>query len=143
MANHNDQSAVIKSPVRPTKFLIDECLSPKLADTAHEHGFPDTTHVNWLGLEGQPDWRLVQRAIHDGYVLVTSNRTDFTRLMAQEPSHPGLVCVDIAHEQNSREVQRSLFARALEQIGTWDFVGQIFEVTLNDAGTAEIARYPP
>ena len=139
----DNQSAITESPFRTPKFLIDECLSPSLADAARQEGFPHTMHVNWLRLEGQPDWRLVQRAIRDGYVLVTSNRTDFTSLMAQEPSHPGLICMDVPQGQNSRDVQRSLFVHALDQIGTWEFLGQIFEVVLKADGTAEIARYSP
>ena len=136
-----DRSAITGSPFEPPKFLIDECLSPWLADAARREGFPHTMHVNWLGLEGQPDWRLVQRAIRDEYVLVTSNRTDFTSLMAQEAGHPGLICMDIPQGRNSRDVQRSLFVHALDRIGTWDFSGQIFEVALKADGTAEIARY--
>ena len=33
------------------KFLIDECLSPSLAAIARERGYPQSTHVTWLGLE--------------------------------------------------------------------------------------------
>ena len=139
----DNQSAITESPFGAPKFLIDECLSPRLADVARQEGFPRTMHVNWLGLEGQPDWRLVQRAIRDEYVLVTSNRADFTSLLALEPSHPGLICMDIAQGRNSRDVQRSLFVHVLGQIGTWDFLGQIFEAALKADGTAEIRRYSP
>ena len=56
------------------KFLIDECLSPSLAAIAQERGYPESTHVIWLGLRARQDWTLVRRAVADGYVLVT-NRT--------------------------------------------------------------------
>ena len=63
------------------KFLIDECLSPTLAKIARTRGFPESTHVAWIGLRSRQDWVLVHRAIDDGYVLVTNDRADFTSLM--------------------------------------------------------------
>lgn len=43
------------------KLLIDECLSPTLAAMARERGFPESTHVTWLGLRSRQDWALVRR----------------------------------------------------------------------------------
>ena len=88
------------------KFLIDECLSPKLATIARTRGFPESTHVTWLGLRSRQDWALVRRAIDDGYVLVTNDRADFTSLMEREPVHSGLVCVNMAHGLMSLAVQQ-------------------------------------
>ena len=53
------------------KFLIDECLSPTLAVMARRCGFPESTHVTWIGLRSRQDWTLIRRAVDDGYVLVT------------------------------------------------------------------------
>ena len=78
------------------KFLIDECLSPDLAVTARQLGFPESMHVNWIGLRSQPDWKLVQRAVNDGYVLVINNTTDFTALMKRQSGHPGLTAPERA-----------------------------------------------
>ena len=61
------------------KFLIDECLSPTLATIARERGYPQSTHVTWLGLRARQDWALVRRAVADGYVLVTNDRAEFWR----------------------------------------------------------------
>ena len=73
------------------KFLIDECLSPTLATLARERGYPESTHVTWLGLRARQDWALVRRAVADGYVLVTNDRGDFAPLIERERHHPGLV----------------------------------------------------
>ena len=78
------------------KFLIDECLSPKLATIARARGFPESTHVTWLGLRSRQDWAIVRRAVDDGYVLVTNDSADFTSLMEREPVHPGLICLNMA-----------------------------------------------
>lgn len=41
------------------KFLIDECLSPKLVAIARERGHGESTHVTWLGMRSRkPRWSL-------------------------------------------------------------------------------------
>ncbi|MGH9435926.1 MAG: DUF5615 family PIN-like protein, partial [Terriglobia bacterium] len=66
------------------KFLIDECLSPDLAEAARQRGFAESSHVVWLGKSGAKDWQL-KRIILDGdWTLVTRNSVDF-RGPAQNP----------------------------------------------------------
>ena len=125
------------------KFLIDECLSPKLATIARTRGFPESTHITWLGLRSRQDWALVRRAVDDGYVLVTNDRADFTSLMEREPVHPGLVCVNMAHGLMSLAVQQALFEYALGRIADDDLAGQVLEVTLTADRTVRVDRYPP
>ena len=124
------------------KFLIDECLSPTLAAIARQRGFQDSTHVTWLGLRARRDWALVRRAVEDGYVLVTHDRTDFTLLMEREPVHPGLVCLNVAHGLMRLGVQQGLFEHALTQITDVDLGGQVVEVTLAANRTVRVDRYP-
>ena len=57
------------------KFLIDECLHTSLVEVAHQAGF-DASHVNFLGLTGLTDWRLVKRALQDDFrTTILSSRT--------------------------------------------------------------------
>ena len=123
------------------KFLIDECLSPTLAAIARKRGFPESTHVNWLGLRSRKDWLLVHRAIRDGYVLVTNDTADFTPLMERERRHPGLVCINVAHGLMSLAVQTSLFEHTLTQLADIDLSGQVLEVTLRADHTVRVERY--
>ena len=125
------------------KFLIDECLSPSLAAIARKQGFPESTHVIWLGLRSRQDWALVRRAIDDRYALVTNNRADFTSLIEAEPLHQGLVCLNVAHGLMRLGVQRKLFEHALATIGDNDLAGQVLEITLNTDRTVRIDRYAP
>jgi predicted nuclease of predicted toxin-antitoxin system len=53
------------------RFLIDECLHESLVGVAHVAGF-EATHVNHLGLSGQPDWALAERIIKDEFTFVTN-----------------------------------------------------------------------
>ena len=123
------------------KFLIDECLSPSLAAIARERGFPESTHVTWLGLGSRQDWALVRRAVDDGYALVTHNRTDFTSLMEREPLHPGLVCLNVAHGLMRLGVQQELFEHALTHIDDVGLEGHVLEITLAADRTVRVDRY--
>ena len=124
------------------KFLIDECLSPSLAAMARARGYPESTHVTWLGLRSRQDWALVRRAVDEGYATVTNNSTDFTALIGREPRHPGLVCMNVAHGLMSLEIQQRLFDYALTQIADTDLVGQIVEITLAADRMVRIDSYP-
>ena len=124
------------------KFLIDECLSPTLAAMARGCGFPESTHVTWIGLRSRQDWTLVRRAVDDGYVLVTHNSVDFAAMMEHEPHHPGLVCINVAHGLMSLDVQQRLFEHAMTQLADVDLSGQVLEITLTAEKKVRFDRYP-
>ena len=124
------------------KFLIDECLSPSLAVIAREQGYPLSTHVTWLGPRAREDWALVRRAVADGYVLVTNDRTDFTTLLEREPHHPGLVCITVAHGLMSLDVQTRLFEHALARLEGQDIGGRVLEISLRADRTVRFDLYP-
>ena len=123
------------------KFLIDECLSPTLAAIARNRGFPQSTHVTWLGLRSRQDWALVRRAVRDGYVLVTNDTADFTSLMAREPRHPSLVCMNVAHGLMRLEVQTKLFELALTRLADVELAGQVLKITLTSDRTVRVERF--
>lgn len=124
------------------KFLIDECLSPTLATIARTRGFPESTHITWIGLRSRQDRVVVRRALDDGYVLVTHDRADFTSLTEREPVHPGLVCVNVAHGLMSLAVQQALFEHVLGHIAGDDLASQVLEITLTADRTVRVDRYP-
>ena len=124
------------------KFLIDECLSPGLATIARERGYPQSTHVTWLGLRARQDWALVRRAVADGYVLVTNDRADFTPLMEREHAHPGLICMTVAHGLMSLDVQTRLFEHALMRLAGEDIAGRVLEIALHADRTVRFDLYP-
>ena len=123
------------------KFLIDECLSPTLAGIARARGFPESTHVTWIGLRSRQDWQVVRRAVADGYVTVTQDTADFTLLMERESVHPGLLCMNVAHGLMSLDVQQALFEHALTWIGDTDLGGQVVEIALAADMTVRVDRY--
>jgi predicted nuclease of predicted toxin-antitoxin system len=123
------------------KFLVDECLSPELVAIARERGHGESTHVTWLGLRSRKDWSIVRRAVHDGYVLVTNNATDFTPLIGREEFHAGLVCLNVVPGLMSLDVQKWLFVLALDRLGDSEPINELLEVTLMEDRSVRIDRY--
>lgn len=73
------------------RFLIDECLSPKLAKIGID--IADITHVNFRGLMRQPDTVVARWCLDHDHVVVTNNARDFRKLYATFDLHPGVVVV--------------------------------------------------
>ena len=124
------------------RFLIDECLSPDLAELARERGFPGSTHVTWLGLRGAKDWTVARRAVDEGFVFVTNNRVDFLKLYAREELHGGLVCLNAAHKTMDGMQQLRLFTLALARLGGPAPYNDVLEITLARGGGVSVERYP-
>lgn len=59
------------------KFLIDECLSPELAEMAVQRGHVESTCVRNRGWSGLKDYQLIQRVVAEDFTLVTCNSVDF------------------------------------------------------------------
>jgi len=118
------------------KFLIDECLHTSLVEVAHQAGF-DASHVNFLGLTGVTDWRLIERVLRDDYTLVTNNRIDFLRLFGRAGLHAGLILIvpNLAPAK-----QFALFEAALIHIGQRQLVNAVVEVDIV-AGTVRCREY--
>lgn len=123
------------------KFLIDECLSPELVAIAKARGFQESTHVTWLGMRSRKDWVIVRRAADEGFVLVTNNTVDFTALYEREAIHAGLVCLNVTPGLMRLDVQKSLFALALDRLGAAEPVNEALEISLTADGAVLVERY--
>ena len=122
------------------QFLIDECLSRRLVEIAIDREF-FANHVVFLGLQGNPDWAIVRRAVSDGYVLVTNNAKDFIPLVGEEEIHCGLVCLNISDGLASRDTQCRLFEIALNELGENEPVNKVIEITLDSDAEITTKRY--
>jgi predicted nuclease of predicted toxin-antitoxin system len=122
------------------KFLIDECLSPELVATAQARGFHESTHVTWLGMRSRKDWTIVRRAVEEGFILVTNNAVDITALYTHEEIHAGLVCLNVAPKLMSLDMQKSLFALALDRLGKVEPTNEVLNITLEANGVVRIER---
>ena len=117
-------------------ILIDECLSPGLANTARARGLV-AMHVAWLNLEGAADWELAGLAAERDYVIVTNNRRDFLRLYAALDVHNGLII--IVPTVPVRE-QRRLFGIALDVAERQDSLINLL-IEMHADGTVDVRNW--
>lgn len=72
------------------KFLIDNALSPGVADLLRDAGV-DARHVRALGLQHADDQTILERAALDRFVVVSAD-TDFGTLLAtRTASQPSVI----------------------------------------------------
>ncbi len=119
------------------RFLIDECLHESLSKVAHDAGF-EATHVNYLGLNGNPDRELAERIVNDDFTFVTNNRLDFLRLFRLMDLHAGLI---VLVPNVTLALRRALFEAALLYLGGRELVNAVVEVTV-DGETIQCVEYP-
>jgi hypothetical protein len=130
-------------------FLIDECLSPELAQLAHREGYVATS-VRDRGWTGLKDFEVVAKALEIDTVLVTRNASDYRGaapdaaggLLRKVDVHPGLVCLDTEREEFDIPKQLWLFGIALDELkGETDLVNQALEVVEEEDGAVVVTRY--
>ena len=72
------------------RLLIDEDLSPVLAQVAHARGY-DAVAIRDRGQLGLADWQVLELCLREDRVLVSANVGDFRALAARQELHPGLI----------------------------------------------------
>ena len=116
------------------KFLIDEDLSPKVAERLRIEGGLDVIHVRERDLLGKPDPIILQRAYEEDRILVTANVKDFQRLARARELHPGIVLVLAGFL--SRDEQLALMYKAVaeleqELLEGKDMINRVLEIDAN------------
>jgi predicted nuclease of predicted toxin-antitoxin system len=93
------------------RFLIDECLPARMAELLRAAGH-DCTHVNELGLGGQPDEQIMATADRENRILVSAD-TDFGELLANAP----VLAPSVILLRRTDKQARSLAAVVLANLG--------------------------
>jgi hypothetical protein len=135
------------------RLLIDECLSPELAQLAIDAGHVESTSVRDHGRLGLKDWELMEYVIEEDFILVTRNAQDFRGagkanpggLHASAEVHAGLNCLDSALEMDL-DLQQELFGHALNMLAELpDLINQALEVYENEDELISVNTYdiPP
>lgn len=133
------------------KFLIDECLSLDLVEVARSRGFPESSHVVWMGKSGWKNWQLKPFILAGDWTFVTRNSVDFRGSAdspgsggqyADVPLHAGLICIN-GPDGMTAELQCELFEIALDEAGdAGQFVNEVIEVDLTSMeDDVSIRRY--
>lgn len=100
------------------KLLLDENLSPWVAETLRKNDGVDVFHVRDRGLLRTPDSVILERAYREDRILVTSNVDDFVKLARAREVHPGVVLIeegDLLRDEQLRVVRRALTILAGER----------------------------
>jgi predicted nuclease of predicted toxin-antitoxin system len=119
------------------RFLIDECLTPRLCALAHEYGH-EAYHVAHRGWGRLKDPQLLAKMLAESLVLVTNNRDDFVALIGDAELHPGLIVIV---ESVRRNEQVAYFATVLDAIGgREDLINTVVEV--DGDRTVEVYELP-
>jgi len=116
------------------KFLIDEDLSPKVAEGLRMDDGLDIIHVRDRGLLGESDSVILQRAYEEDRILVTANVKDFQRLARARELHPGIV--PVLDGCLSRDEQLALMRKVVAEIEQElleerDMVNRVLEIEVN------------
>ncbi len=120
------------------RFLIDENLSVKLPEVAHERGF-EATHVVHLGLGEWKDWSILEIVEQHGWVLVTNNAVEFRSRYRAIEVHPGVVFL---LPSVRREQQLMLFEAALDEVAIApDLTNQALDIGLSEHAEIIVRRY--
>jgi hypothetical protein len=129
------------------KLLIDECLSPELAQMARDRGHSESTHVVWIGRQGITDWDLFEIVLAGDWTLVTRDAYDFRGsvgvagtkgLYKRAELHAGLICLS-GPVGMDLDMQCDLFEAVLDELGReGDLVNTVLEVALETIDSDEI-----
>lgn len=107
------------------RLFIDECLSPEIARRLNGTGEHVAEHPLDFGGRGDPDYRVLQRCIARGLVIVTENALDFRALVGAEAIHPGLIVLPCV----SRERSFALLQAAMNFLTAMD--GEAMDIMIN------------
>ncbi|GAJ96120.1 DUF5615 family PIN-like protein [Rhizobium rhizogenes] len=136
------------------KLLVDECLSPQLAQRARDAGFGESSHVTWMNKAGWKDWELKGFILEGDWTFVTINSVDFRGPRSNPGSsgeyagvdlHAGLICFN-APDGIRRDAQLEMLDAAIQIIEEHggEIINMLIEVTLEDDGIeAQIFSLPP
>jgi predicted nuclease of predicted toxin-antitoxin system len=91
------------------KFLVDENLSPRLAEFLVKSGH-DAVHVRGLGAAGAPDTEVLSLAVQDERVIISAD-TDFGALLAHSrATRPSAILVRALIDRRPPELAGILVA---------------------------------
>ena len=130
-------------------FLIDECLSAKLADLARERGYHALATTRMPRLRKRDDHRVARFALDRNLVLVTNDMYDLANIYGGLDVHPGIVFITAGHTKlRSLPYQQRMFGMVLDELEEADPMSEAILVTtrLGRSRTVDISlkryRYP-
>lgn len=117
------------------RLFIDECLSPEIARRLNGTGLHLAEHPLDFGGRGAPDYRVLQRCIERGLVIVTENAFDFSALVGAEEIHPGLIVLPcVGRERSFALLQAAIdFLESMDDEAMDVMINHVIEVDVEGA----------
>lgn len=116
------------------KFLIDEDLSPKVAQQLRDAEGLDVVHVRDRNMLGDSDHVVLERAYLEDRILITANVKDFQRLARARELHPGIVFVlsgDLSRFEQLVLLRKILYLIQEELDAGRDMINRVMEIAAN------------
>ncbi|HEV3188988.1 MAG TPA: DUF5615 family PIN-like protein [Polyangiaceae bacterium] len=122
------------------KLLLDENVSPMVAETLRKEDGVDAVHVRDRGLLGALDHTVLEAAFAEDRVLVTSNVDDFVKLARARELHPGIVLIEDGGLFRAEQLQ--VVRKAIAALGGQrDLVNRVLRIWLD--GSPVLEEIPP
>jgi predicted nuclease of predicted toxin-antitoxin system len=122
------------------KLLLDENLSPTVAEALRRDDGLDACHVRDRDMLGATDAEVLERALTEDRILVTVNVRDFDRLARAQELHPGIVFIE--RGDLARGEQLELMRRIVVSLEGVDLVNRVLRVPEVGAMTIEQTEPP-
>jgi predicted nuclease of predicted toxin-antitoxin system len=121
------------------KLLLDENLSPKVAETLSKEDGVDVCAVRDRGLLAASDVEVLERAFEEDRILVTMNVCDFEKLAHARELHAGIVLLEQAGLR--RDEQLALMRTVVAALQNVEMANRALRV--GDDGTMTFEDMPP
>lgn len=122
------------------KLLLDENISPKVAEELARVDGLDACHVRDRGLLAATDAEVLERAYEEDRVLVTANVGDFLKLARARDVHPGVVLLEDGALPRAEQLRiLRVAAAAIAQLG--DLINKV--VWIAGDGSTRVQDIPP
>ena len=125
------------------KLLIDEDLSPWVAQQLRDKYFVDVVHIRDRGRLGLSDREILDFAFDQDRILITANVADFLRLAKAREMHCGIVLVLDGALRRADQLQLCCRVKALlaEELDAGrDMVNRLLRISMS--GTTEFVDLP-
>jgi predicted nuclease of predicted toxin-antitoxin system len=122
----------------PLRLLIDEDLSPRVAQVLREEDGLDAVAVRDRGKLGATDHEVIELAFHEDRILVTANVADFVCLATTRDVHAGIVLLeegDLGRDEQVAVVRDAVTAIGAEIRAGRDMVNRVLRISLDGTKT--------
>ena len=95
------------------KFLVDECVGPRVAKWLREKGFE--VFSVYEEARGVSDDELIEKAYNKGWILITSDRDFGTKVYRERKPHKGIVPVRLTDQRTEQKI--AVLSRLIKKYG--------------------------